>query len=112
FIDNVHQDQQFHYVGSGQALFDIRRSSQQQAAYVQDEVRLSSRLIANAGLRYDRYESFQRVTPRLALILMPSPTQSFKYLFGRAFRAPNEYERNAFYFGDGTTGLRPESIDT
>jgi iron complex outermembrane receptor protein len=43
---------------------------------------------------------------------MPSALQSFKYLYGRAFRAPNTYERNDFYFGDRVTTLQPESIDT
>src|SRR6202030_3057695 len=38
--------------------------------------------------------------------------QSFKYLYGRAFRAPNEYELNTFYFGQGVQDLHPESIDT
>ena len=43
---------------------------------------------------------------------MPTPHQSFKYLYGRAFRAPNIYERIEFYFGPGVAALRPESIDT
>ena len=54
--------------------------------------------------------SFNRLTPRTAVIVMPSPNQSFKYLFGSAFRAPNAYELNANYFG--VTNLRPESINT
>ncbi len=66
----------------------------------------------NGGLRYDSYEDFQRVTPRAALIVTPTSNQSFKYLFGKAFRAPNEYELNAYYFGAGVQNLRPESIDT
>ena len=41
---------------------------------------------------------------------MPSANQSFKYLFGSAFRAPNAYELNENYFG--LENLRPESIDT
>jgi iron complex outermembrane receptor protein len=38
--------------------------------------------------------------------------QSFKYLYGSAFRAPNENELNTVYFGDRVRSLRPESIDT
>jgi outer membrane receptor for ferrienterochelin and colicins len=107
FIDNLHQDQQSRYLD-----FDINRHSTQQAAYLQDEIKLTPWLIANGGLRFDHYEDFQRVTPRAALIVMPKSTESFKYLYGGAFRAPNGYERNAFYFGDRTRDLRPESIAT
>ena len=68
--------------------------------------------MGTVGLRYDGYEQFTRVTPRTAIIAMPSPGQSFKYLYGSAFRAPNAYELNTVYFGDGVNDLRPESIDT
>jgi outer membrane receptor protein involved in Fe transport len=112
FIDNVHQNQQFHYVDPAVQVFATDHSSVQQAVYLQDEIKLTPWLIANGGLRYDRYEAFQRVTPRAALIAIPSSNQSFKYLYGRAFRAPNEYERNSVYFGEGIQNLRPESIDT
>jgi outer membrane receptor for ferrienterochelin and colicins len=112
FIDNVHQDQQFRYLNPTVPVFETNRSSVQHAVYVQDEIKLARWLIANGGLRYDRYEDFMRVTPRAALIAMPSSNQSFKYLYGAAFRAPNAYERNTFYFGDSTRNLRPESIDT
>jgi outer membrane receptor for ferrienterochelin and colicins len=111
-IDNVHQNQQLDYVNPTVPVFAIGRSSLQQAVYLQDEVKLTRWLIANGGLRYDRYQNFQPVSPRAALIVIPSPNQSFKYLYGRAFRAPNEYERNAAYFGEGVQNLRPESIDT
>jgi outer membrane receptor protein involved in Fe transport len=79
---------------------------------LQHEAKLKNWLIINAGIRYDRYEAFERVTPRAALILLPSEAQSFKYLYGSAFRAPNENELNTVYFGDRVTALRPESIDT
>ena len=75
-------------------LLDSRRSSTQHAVYVQDEIKLARWLIVNAGLRYDGYEEFMRVTPRAALIVLPSSTQSLKYLYGNAFRAPNAYELN------------------
>jgi iron complex outermembrane receptor protein len=112
FIDNVHQAQRVRYVEPLFSVFDIDRSSIQQAVYVQDEIKVTRWLIANGGLRYDRYKDFRRVTPRAALIATPSANQSFKYLYGRAFRAPNEYEQNAFYFGEGGKVLQPESIDT
>jgi len=112
FIDNVHQDQVASFVNDPVPLFDIRHSSTQQALYLQDEVKFGRWFIVNAGLRYDRYEQFDRVTPRAALIVLPSSAQSFKYLYGGAFRAPNEYELNTIYFGDHVNALRPESIDT
>jgi outer membrane receptor for ferrienterochelin and colicins len=111
-IDNIHQNQAVRFVDPASQLFSFARASMQHAIFVQDEVRLASWLIANGGLRYDRYEAFDRGTPRAALIAMPSSDQSFKYLYGRAFRAPNLFERNAFYFGPGIEALHPESIDT
>jgi outer membrane receptor for ferrienterochelin and colicins len=112
FIDNVHQDQVSRYVGEPAPFLDLDRRSQQTALYVQDEMKLTSWLIGTVGLRYDGYEQFTRVTPRTALIAMPSPTQSYKYLFGSAFRAPNAYELNTTYFGAQVLDLRPETIDT
>jgi iron complex outermembrane receptor protein len=75
-----------------------------------DEIKLRRWLIVNAGVRYDGYAHFNRTTPRGALIVVPSDSQSFKYLYGRAFRAPNAYELSAS--GEIDTNLRPESIDT
>ena len=112
FIDNVHQDQAASYVDPPFVLLDSRRSSMQHAVYAQGESRLARWLIINAGLRYDGYEKFSRVTPRVALIALPSSTQSVKYLYGSAFRSPNAYELNSEFFGTGVNDLRPESIDT
>lgn len=112
FIDNLKQNQHGRYLGYADAILDTDRSSRQHALYVQDEIKLGRRVIVNAGLRYDGYENFSRVTPRAALIVLPSSSQSFKYLYGRAFRAPNENELNVVYFGPGVLSLQPESIDT
>ena len=112
FIDNLAQNQWGRYIDPLTILYDANRSTVQQAAYVQDEVKLGRWFIVNAGARYDHYEAFSRVTPRASLIVTPSPAQSFKYLFGQAFRAPNAYELNEFYFGERAQRLRPETIDT
>jgi outer membrane receptor protein involved in Fe transport len=111
FIDNVRQDQATRFSDSPVLALDSHRSSVQHALYLQDEIKIARWFIVNAGLRYDGYEEFVRVTPRAALIYLPSPSQSVKYLFGNAFRAPNAYEQNT-YFGQQVRNLRPESIDT
>ena len=110
YIDNVQQK----YVTGFDAVphASIDQSSSRRAVYVEDEIKLGRHVIVNGGLRYDGYERFNRVTPRTALIVMPTPHQSFKYLYGRAFRAPNIYETIEYYFGPGVAALRPESIDT
>jgi iron complex outermembrane receptor protein len=112
FIDNLHQDNAANYVDPPFVLLDRSRSSKQHAVYAQDEIRLKRWLIVNAGVRYDGYERFHRVTPRAAVIALPSSTQSVKYLYGRAFRSPNEYESTTEFFGEQVSNLTPESIDT
>jgi outer membrane receptor for ferrienterochelin and colicins len=122
FIDNMRQDQTAGYIDSPLLGLDSERSSTQHAVYVQDEIKLARWFIIDAGLRYDERDDksggeipggeFVRVTPRAALIVLPSSTQSLKYLYGNAFRAPNAYELTPFYFGERVNNLRPESIDT
>jgi outer membrane receptor for ferrienterochelin and colicins len=110
FIANIAQHQWTTFNDPLTAGFDIDQSSRQGAVYVQDELRLKPWLLLNGGLRYDRYRQFGRTTPRGGVIVMPSSNQSFKYLFGRAFRAPNAYELH--YFEDATAYLEPETVDT
>ncbi len=112
FIDNLRQDQVVRYLIPPFLALDKARSSTQHAGYVEDEFKLSSKFILNGGLRYDGYSSFRSLTPRTAFIFMPSAAQSFKYLYGRAFRAPNAYELNDYYFGESVNELRPELVDT
>jgi iron complex outermembrane receptor protein len=88
----------------------VDTSSSQSAVYLQDEIRLRPWLLVNGGIRHDRYEQFARTTPRGAVIVLPSGSQSFKYLYGRAFRAPNVYE--LYYYSEPTVPLRPEAVTT
>jgi iron complex outermembrane receptor protein len=110
FLANVNQKQWDTFSDPLVANFTIDRSSNQSALYLQDEIQIRPWLFVNGGIRHDRYEHFARTTPRAAVILMPSANQSFKYLYGRAFRAPNAYE--LYFYRDATSFLRPESIGT
>ncbi len=80
--------------------------------YVQDELRPAPWLLLNGGVRFDRFSSFgNKVTPRAAVVLLPGTRTAVKLLYGRAFRAPNAYER--YYYNDalGRSGdLQPEQI--
>jgi iron complex outermembrane receptor protein len=112
FIDNVTQYQDLKFRDLDATLFEVDRSSTQQAAYAQHELRVVPSVLLTTGLRYDAYEEHSRLSPRAALIWRPWSNQSMKYLYGRAFRAPNETEQNEFFYGEGVRSLEPESIDT
>lgn len=91
----------------------IRRSSDIQAFFIQDEFVIRSNLRVNLGVRHDHYDTFGGTTnPRLALIYSPLNKTTFKALYGQAFRAPNMFE--LFYYGAGNKPnphLRPEKIN-
>jgi iron complex outermembrane receptor protein len=110
FLANVTQKQWGTYNDPAEEGFLIDEPSNQSAFYVQDEIRVRPWLLLNAGVRHDRYEQFARTTPRGAIIVIPSANQSFKYLYGQAFRAPNAYE--LYYYADTSGSLRPETIAT
>jgi len=94
-------------------VLDDRRASHIAGVYAEDEFRLNSHVLLNAGVRVDDYFATfgGTVNPRVALIVSPGPTTTIKLLYGRAFRAPNPYE---LYY-DGSTispKLGPERIQT
>ena len=92
--------------------FAISGSAGTTAAFVQDEVPITSFLLVTAGMRFDAYDRFSRVTPRLAVIARPSPHEAFKYLYGTAFRAPNAYELNYYPVAPTVGPPRPETTAT
>lgn len=111
---NLHQ-QQVNYDDVQPRSYSINddRSNQNHGAYLQDEFGLTANLLLNAGLRYDLYpDGFGgTLNPRLGLIYQPREQTTAKLLYGRAFRAPNAYER-FFYAANMPAELRPETIRT
>ena len=94
-------------------LLDDRRNSQTVGVYAEDEFRITSKVLLNAGLRFDNYFAGfgSTVNPRVALIVSPFDTTTVKVLYGRAFRAPNPYE---LYYDNNVLSatLEPERIST
>ncbi len=96
---------------SGRYL-DVDVPATKLGVYLQDEMRPASWLLLNAGLRVDRFSGFgARMTPRAGVVLLPRPRTAVKVLYGRAFRAPNPYERY-YYTAEAGRGLllKPEEI--
>jgi outer membrane receptor for ferrienterochelin and colicins len=109
---NVRQHQGVTFEDDIFPSFLIARSSHVGAVYVQDEFKLTDRIIVNGGLRFDAYPGFSKLAPRIAVIFNSSQTQAFKYLYGNAFRAPNAYELYYSAYGERDADLDPETIDT
>ena len=111
---NLRQDQRNYDVNPPAPYLDDKRRSLVMAAYVQDEVSLTKKMVLNAGVRYDHYSDFGGTTnPRLALIYNPMEKSAIKLLYGSAFRIPNDFER--FYQSTvnlPNPALEPEKIKT
>ena len=104
------------------SYLDDNRSSELYGLYLQDEIRLSSKFIVNAGIRYDHNtvdkgtSNNQKsiVNPRLALIYLVQPETTLKLLYGTAYRNANAYE---LYYGIAlgylpSGNLEPEEIES
>jgi outer membrane receptor for ferrienterochelin and colicins len=104
-----HEVQSGGYDGDRESEFLIANTSRVLGLYGQNEFAVNRRLLLTAGLRYDRYAGFDRVTPRLAAVFKTSDDQAFKYLFGNAFRAPNAFELD-YYSDVRRLDLKPETI--
>jgi outer membrane receptor for ferrienterochelin and colicins len=95
---NFAQDQGGFYDDPQTPTLFVRESSHTGGLYAQDEIAVSAKLLVNGGVRYDQYPGFSKVTPRAALIFKPTPNRAVKYLYGRAFRAPNAYELDYYTY--------------
>ena len=115
FRDNLRQDMDSYNVAPYTPMVDVDQSSHVWAAYAQDEFTVTSKLIFNAGVRYDHYDQFGGSTnPRFGLLFRANEHTTLKLLYGQAFRAPNLYELYYSFPGEqeGNPRLRPESIRT
>ena len=109
--------QQINYdVAPNVSVLNINNPKNSYAVYVQDEFRVSDRMIINAGLRHDHDpEGGNSNNPRLGLIYKVTPDLTTKLLYGTAFRSANAYER--YYVTDTShyktvPGLKSENIKT
>jgi outer membrane receptor protein involved in Fe transport len=86
------------------------------AGYVQDEYHLGENWIFLAGVRFDYNTTYaSAVSPRLSAIYSPLPGLRFKALYGTAYRAPNDMERNTNVIYTpitllGNRDLKPETV--
>jgi outer membrane receptor for ferrienterochelin and colicins len=116
--DNLRQDQFNMDTQPAAVYLDSRAHGNRWALYAQDQWKLPGQLTLNAGLRYDRHQTFGGTTsPRLGLVWQRDTALTVKALYGRAFRAPNEYELHYTVEDQevpqrGNPDLRPETIDT
>lgn len=104
-------------VGSlGPPVADNRVTSSVYGLFLQDEWTVLNNLRLNAGLRYDRYDTFGgTLNPRAGLIYDPFEGTTLKLLYGRAFRAPNIFESAYTCCSQsfiGNPDLKPETIET
>jgi iron complex outermembrane receptor protein len=84
--------------------------------FAEGEFALAHNLVLDGGARLDYFQAYgAALSPRAALIYSPDSRTTLKYIFGRAFRAPNAYES---YYSDGMsqepplTKLRKENIQS
>ena len=106
---NLRQLQGGAYALESEPGFRVNTTSAVLAGYFQDEFSVNDRLTLHGGIRLDRYADFQRLAPRVAVIVRPTINEAVKYMYGNAFRAPNAYEQSYFR---ATGPLRPETINS
>lgn len=82
--------------------------------YAEEEYQPNERWVLTLGLRHDDYSRAGSSTnPRFAAVFIPTTNDTFKLLYGRAFRPPNVYETD--YASDlyqANPNLEPETIQT
>jgi len=99
----------------GTTYLDDDHPFQAASVFAQLEQRIGTRVLVSFGGRYDYRSDFEdSLNPRLALVYLANARTTLKYLAGRAFRAPNAYERYYDLPGSQVSdpALEPETILT
>ncbi len=98
-------------------ILDDHHSGNRAGVYIEDEITLPANFTLNAGLRYDEQTaSGGTLSPRIGLVYKLTSRDTFKLLYGQAYRAPNAYEM--YYAVSGADGqlknpsLKAEHIAT
>ena len=115
-IQNNYQGDQISYFESPTApAVEERHATKSLGVFVQDQYQFNEQVSLSAGLRYDKATGSEaNWSPRLGVVCMPSPRTVWKFLYGSAYRAPNQYELN-YAFPDyqlSNPGLKRETIRT
>ena len=80
-------------------ILDDHRTPWLAAVFAEARFNLGHNLALQGGARLDYFDVYgAAISPRAALIYSPNTRTTVKYIFGRAFRAPNAYES---YYSDG-----------
>jgi len=85
---------QRNYYEGQQPFLDDNRHRVLAAAFGEAELNPHPKLSMNLGGRLDWYSSFDaQLSPRVAIIYLPTNRTSAKYIFSKAFRAPDPYDQ-------------------
>lgn len=89
---NLRVNQRNYYLGQPPFLNDNRQLTLF-AIFGEAEINPASKISLNLGGRVDWYSKFgNAISPRAALMYLPTASSSVKYVFSRAFRAPDPYD--------------------
>lgn len=92
-----------------EVYLDDERSTTFGGLFTQAEWQIVPVLTLNAAVRLDGYDTFGwELSPRAAVLLRPGDDTTFKLLFGRAYRAPNQYE---LHYQDGASAKPAGTLD-
>jgi iron complex outermembrane receptor protein len=114
FRDNIRQDQSNFDLAPYSLDLNDKRTSLVGGIYLQDEAPITKSLALNVGIRFDHYSTIAASTdPRVALVYRPETKTTLKFIYGKAFRIPNVYERYYAAVPDlPNLALQPEKLNS